>query len=67
MTAKEFLKTGRVGLRHIAKAMWPNKTTGADVMLSMKLNDKRPWTAEDERLAKDALLKLKIDIDKIIA
>ena len=65
MDFKEYLRTScPVDLAIIAAKMWPTNAA-AKTYLSMKLNDKRPWTEKDNALAKKVLNEIGIELSNL--
>lgn len=64
MTAKDYIKSGPIDLTYIAGKMWPGNKN-AQVYLSMKLNDKRPWTEKDEKNASKILHDLGTELNDL--
>lgn len=61
MDMKNYLSRERtLKLSEVAKRMWP-ASRNPEVLLSMKLNDKRPWTDKDNVKAEAAVRKIHTD------
>ena len=65
MDFKEYLiNSCPVDLSLIASNMWP-KNAAAKTYLSMKLNNKRPWTEKDNALAKKVINEIGYEMYKL--
>lgn len=66
MTVKEFLETSdQILLKGIAKEMYPGNADSASYLTRKLKGTGRPWTVKDSKLAKEALDKLSITINRL--